>query len=102
MIWRFFFNPSAFERDPRGFALNAAGHALIGAAGSWFFPLWLVLAAYAAWEAAQWFWRGAETWDCLEDWSFVCGGAAAVLAPLAVLPLLGFFLAGVLRRAAAR
>jgi len=100
MSLAYFFNvPSSFEADPWGFALNAAGHALIvGALSAFVFPAWLVLTAYAAWEAAQWHYRKAEAWDCLHDWSFVCAGALAVSEPVILIPLAGFYAAGILRR----
>jgi hypothetical protein len=99
---RLFDTPSSFEGDPRGFARNAAGHALIvGALPAYLFPalIPIALALYAAWEAAQWHWRKAEAWDCLHDWAYVCGGAVAVLEPVTWAPLLAFYLADIQRRA---
>lgn len=95
----FFYTPSSFEGDARGFALNAAGHALIvGALAAFFLPAWIVLTAYAVWEFAQWRHCKAEAWDCIHDWAFVAGGALAVSEPLILIPLAGFYAAGILRR----
>lgn len=101
MLRRLFDTPSSFEGDPRGFARNAAGHALIvGAlpAATWPALIPVILALYALWEIAQWRLRKAEAWDCLHDWSFVCGGALAALDPVFLLPLAGFYAAGIARR----
>lgn len=98
-----FNSPSSFEGDPGGFARNAAGHALIvGALPVLIWPHLLIatLALYAVWEAAQWYLREAEVWDCLEDFGFVCAGALAVTWPVILLPLGLFYVAGILRRAA--
>lgn len=97
-----FDTPSSFESDPRGFARNAIGHALIvGALPAYLFPAMipLALALYAAWEVAQWRLRDAAPWDCVHDWAYVAGGAVAVLHPVIALPLAAFFAADVLRRA---
>lgn len=94
-----FNSPSSFENDAKGFALNAAGHTLaVGAVGYFLLPIWIVLVLYAIWELAQWYWRKAEDWDCFHDWAFVSSGALSVHEPLILFPLLGFYLAGILRR----
>jgi len=99
VIGYLFRTPSSFEADRRGFAVNAAGHALlVGAVGAYLLPIWIVLALYAAWEAAQWHYRNAEAWDCFHDWAFVCAGALAVNQPVILIPLAAFYLAGILRR----
>lgn len=100
----YFTTPSSFPNDPRGFALNAAGHALIvGALPAVFWPAALVvlIPVYALWEAAQWRYERAEAWDCIEDVAFVSAGALAVHEPMVFGPLFFFWLAGIFRRKAA-
>ncbi|PWE29956.1 hypothetical protein DDZ14_16065 [Maritimibacter sp. 55A14] len=98
-----FKSPSAFEGAPWKFAINQAGHmAVVGLIGGFILPWWLALAAYAAWEAAQWWWSEADAWDGVQDVAFVAAGILAAVTmtwpPLAVAGL--FLLAGTLRRAA--
>ena len=90
--------PSAFPADPAGYALNQFGHASLGAVGAWLVGWWL-LPAYAALELWQWAFRGAEAWDCVEDFGHVLAGVLALLVTPAVWPLWAvFLLSGVLRR----
>jgi len=103
MILYFLKTPSSFEKDWRGFAINAAGHALaVGALPIlWWPPLLAVtLTLYAVWEAVQWNQYNAELWDCFHDWAFVAIGAALAFAPTIPLALaiVAFYLAGVFRR----
>ncbi|PZQ99935.1 MAG: hypothetical protein DI533_04715 [Cereibacter sphaeroides] len=66
-------SPSSFRADPWGYFRNQMGHAyIVGAipvlAGV---PLILVLVAYAAWEAVQFFRYDAELYDNFEDMAHV-------------------------------
>lgn len=92
--------PSDFHGDPRGYAVNVAGHvtvigllaALLGfVAGG---------IAYAVFEGAQWRFKGATPSDCVEDWAFVMTGALAwmTLDWRVAAVASAFFLAGVLWR----
>lgn len=95
-------SPSSFEGQPLRYLANQSGHMLaVGALGALLLPWWLVLAAYAAWEAAQ-VWRyEAELWDAAEDIAFVtCGVLAASGLPAALAPAALFLAAGALRRRA--
>jgi len=101
-IAHLFDTPSSFEYDPIGFVGNTLGHTfLVGAIPSFFFPFLVpfFLLGYAIWEYLQWKWRKAEVWDCWHDWAFVTCGAIAPIQPLVLIPMFGFFMAGIYRRA---
>lgn len=105
MIRAFLRTPSSFPADPRGFAINQAGHAGFGMLLAWAFGPWALLPlglAYAAWEAFQWRDHGGEDWDCVQDWCFVMTGAVAASEPVLLPILAAWLLAGYLRRADAR
>ena len=102
MLFDLLRTPSSFPDDPHGFAFNQAGHAGVGmlfvwALGPWSF--WLLAVLYAVWEAVQWREYGGEDWDCAQDWAFVMTGALVPSQPWLMLPLLGWLVAGFLRRA---
>ena len=96
---RLFTRPSTFHGNPKGYALNQAGHAVLGALWVYFgFPLWIWAAGYLAWEAAQMWLFDASLWDALEDASFAIGGALAVTTWPIVAVLAGFWASGIARR----
>ena len=92
--------PSSYHGNPRGYAMNQAGHAVLGAA--WIalgWPLWAWLAVYVAWEAVQVAAFDGTLWDSIEDAAFAGGGGLAALHgwPVAAV-LAAFFASGVARR----
>ncbi len=93
-------SPSSFEGQPWRFLLNQSGHMLaVGLLGALLLPWWLVLGAYAAWEAVQYLRFQADIWDAAEDLAFVtCGVLAASGFPAALAPAALFLAAGTLRR----
>lgn len=96
---RLFSTPSSFQGNPTGYALNQAGHAILGAIWVYFglpFAAWV--AFYIAWEAAQMWLFDASLWDAIEDASFAIGGALAVASLPVVAVLAGFWLSGIARR----
>jgi hypothetical protein len=97
---RLFTKPSAFEGNPYGYAMNQTGHAALGALWVWMgWPLWLWVALYVSWEAAQWVMFDAQLADAFEDAAFAIGGALAI-ANLPVAVVLVLFLAvGIATRA---
>lgn len=94
-----FTSPSAYLRNWRAYAINQAGHGAIGLVAAHFIGLW-ALAAYAAWEGGQLFFRRAVLSDCLEDWLFVAMGVCAVAlgAWWVILFQAGWILHGALSR----
>lgn len=91
--------PSAFEGDPKGFALNQIGHVALGAALAWALGPLGALALCALWEGAH-LGLGGTLWDGLEDAGFVAAGVLALTTPVSALALAALFLgAGVARRA---
>jgi hypothetical protein len=94
-------SPSAFNDDPRGYAINQLGHAVVvgffpvAAFGAWGLA---VLPLYAVWEVVQFKRYQAELSDCFEDAAFVTLGAALVFPPLAVAALVLFVWAGAQKR----
>lgn len=112
MIARLFRTPSAYLRDPWGFARNQVGHGFVSAlvgclalehsvamfAGAMIIGLFL----YTWWEWAQYRTQGALAWDCVEDWAFVATGFCVAFTPLLLLPMAGHLLAGAMRREARR
>lgn len=99
-MMRLLMQPSGYRGNPGGYAMNQAGHALLGAlwvAGG--LPIWAWIAGYLAWEAAQLWLFDASLWDCLEDACFALGGALAVATgwPVAAI-LIGFLAVGIARR----
>jgi hypothetical protein len=94
-------SPSAFNDDPRGYAINQLGHAFVigflplAAFGAWGL---LVLPLYAVWEIVQYRRYQAELSDCFEDAAFVTLGAAIVSPPLAIAALILFLWAGAQKR----
>lgn len=105
MLSRFFNNPDAYERDPLGYLQNQVGHVVLGYAahsalqGNALESIWL-LAAYFAWEWAQWRLRGAKKWDGWEDLAFVATGVVAVSVPLVLAPAVFHLWSGLKRREA--
>lgn len=98
MLSNLFNAPSAFETDPKGYVVNQIGHVAIGAALCWLLGPFAAFGAYAAWEVAQWRYRGAEAYDCLEDAAFAGVGVLALTVPLTLAPAAIFLASGVLRR----
>lgn len=96
--------PSAFPRDPWGFARNQIGHGyLVGGLGAMLLPVWwIVLPLYAAWEFAQIENFRARPWDSVEDFANVAVISFAVARPDAWLFFAAvhalFLLSGWLRR----
>lgn len=68
------------QADPHHWAATLLAHAWLGLAAALVLPAWVVLLAYAAWEAVQWRRYGAEVWDCLLDWSAVALGVSVAVA----------------------
>lgn len=100
-ITDFFNAPDGYSGDPRGYALNQAGHAVVvGLAPAMLFPavMWFIPMVYVIWEVAQWRLRGAEPWDCVEDLAYVTGGVTVAVAPIVALPIALFWLSGIARR----
>lgn len=100
-LYHFFQTPSAFHKDPAGYAFNQIGHTLlVGSLPAYFFPglVPLLLFGYAVWELGQVIVHDAEPWDGVQDWAFVCGGAIAVWHPVVLVPLGAYALSGVMRR----
>ncbi|MDO5648837.1 hypothetical protein [Paracoccus sp. (in: a-proteobacteria)] len=83
--------------DPHYWASVLLAHAMLGTGGAILLPWWAAIAAYTAWEAAQWWWYDADPWDCALDWcGFTLGVVIAVTAsPWAVLALLVVLIVGV-------
>lgn len=102
-----FNTPSDFFDDWRAYARNVVLHVfvvgLVAASSEAVLPGWgfaIGCAGYGLWEAAQWLWRNALAWDCVEDWAFVQAGALAYLTadPRVIAIAAGFLISGVLRR----
>lgn len=102
-----FNTPSDFGDDWKAYARNVLLHIFlvgaISAASDGIVPGWgfaFGCAVYACWEAAQWLWRNALAWDCVEDWAFVQIGALAYLTsdPRVIVVAAAFLVSGVLRR----
>lgn len=74
-------SPSAYRADPRGFALNQLGHALIVGLlpAALRLPIWIIIVAYSVWEVWQWQPYRAEPFDAFEDVTFVSVGALLLL-----------------------
>ena len=90
---------SAFEGDPRGFALNQIGHVALGAALAWALGPMAAVMLYAAWEGLH-LSLGGTVWDGFEDMAFVTAGVLALTTPATALIIAALFLAaGVARRA---
>lgn len=68
------------QSDPHHWAATLLAHGWLGLAAALILPWWAVLLAYAAWEAAQWLYYGAEPWDCLLDWCAVALGVCVAVA----------------------
>lgn len=92
------------QGDPHVWASVLLAHALIGLALAAVLPLWLAIAIYTAWEAAQWAFYEADPWDCLLDWcAYALGSAVAVAlmtgaGPLGAIVALGLVLAAGVRK----
>lgn len=68
------------QRDPYQWAATLLAHAFIGVALAALLPWWVPVAAYAGWEAVQWWRFKADPWDCLLDWVAVCLGVCVAIA----------------------
>jgi hypothetical protein len=79
--------PMAFRGDPVGHALNQLGHLCVGAALALVLPLWGGAVVVVAWETSQLVFRDADPGDCVEDATFMIGGAQPVFWPALALLL---------------
>ncbi len=94
-------SPSAFNNDPRGYAVNQLGHAFVigflpvAAFGAWGL---IALPLYAVWEIVQIRVYGGLKSDSLGDAAFVTLGASIVAPPLGIAALILFLWAGAQKR----
>lgn len=102
-----FNTPSDFGDDWKAYTRNAALHTiLVGLLGAFAetvvpgFGFVIAGAVYAVWELAQWYFRSALAFDCVEDWAFVQSGALAYISadPRVIMVAAAFLVSGVLRR----
>lgn len=104
-----FLVPSAYSDNPRAWLGNALGHLIAVGLLSALWAQGMALSAsaliiipviYALWEWAQWRWRGAQPWDCVQDWTIVTAGVAigATFSPWIVAVAAGLICSDYLRR----
>jgi type III secretory pathway component EscU len=88
-------SPDGFRSNPYGYATNQAGHFCIGLFLALLLPWWLVLLAYAVWEAVQVYLFKSDMKDSIEDTAFVAAGS---LFPVSAIPILAIWVYGVIAR----
>ena len=103
-----FNTPSDFGDDWLAYARNVVLHialvGLVNASSEAIVPGWgfaIGAIAYALiWEIPQWYFKGGDPADCVEDWAFVQAGALAYLTadPRVIVIAAAFLISGVLRR----
>ncbi|WP_299671641.1 hypothetical protein [uncultured Roseobacter sp.] len=102
-LWK---NPDGYYGRPIKYAINQGpGHFVaVGfiPVAVFDFSILILLIGFGVWEVTQWHFRGADPYDCVEDWCFVAAGALSGLhwiMTLLIVPVaLVFWANGVLLR----